>query len=204
MSPGALRSTSPLASSRQRCTPARRCPRSWIPNRYAPFLLRPARNTLPRDCATTRSSCCLPPTACGPGRSSNCGWTMWTGVLTDSWFGHTKTGLQSDLPFGPGRRRCPAGLLEARTARHRCPRDICPYQGAVSIFQSRIQPVSAGPLASWRAADVSPAGKCGPHTFRHARAVSLLRASATTKTIGDLLGHRSAEVNEAISQARHR
>ena len=42
-------------------------------------------------------------------------------------------------------------------------------------------------------AAVSPAGKCGPHTFRHARAVSLLRASATTKTIGDLLGHRSAE-----------
>ncbi len=43
------------------------------------------------------------------------------------------------------------------------------------------------------AAGVKPHGKCGPHTFRHARAVSLLRASVPRKVIGDLLGHRSAE-----------
>jgi integrase len=43
------------------------------------------------------------------------------------------------------------------------------------------------------AAGVKPRGKCGPHTFRHARAVSLLRASVSQKVIGDLLGHRSAE-----------
>jgi integrase/recombinase XerD len=41
------------------------------------------------------------------------------------------------------------------------------------------------------AAGVKPQGKCGPHTFRHARAVSLLRASVPRKVIGDLLGHRS-------------
>jgi len=36
-------------------------------------------------------------------------------------------------------------------------------------------------------------GKRGPHIFRHARAVSLLRSSVSMKVIGDLLGHRSAE-----------
>jgi integrase/recombinase XerD len=35
-------------------------------------------------------------------------------------------------------------------------------------------------------------GKKGAHAFRHARAVSLLRASMSLKTIGDILGHRSA------------
>ena len=36
-------------------------------------------------------------------------------------------------------------------------------------------------------------GKHGPHAFRHARAVSMLRAAASLKEIGDLLGHRSAD-----------
>ena len=35
-------------------------------------------------------------------------------------------------------------------------------------------------------------GKSGPHTFRHARAISLLRAAVMPKAIGDILGHRSA------------
>ena len=43
------------------------------------------------------------------------------------------------------------------------------------------------------AAGVEPSGKHGPHIFRHARAVDLLRASVPQKIIGDLLGHRSAE-----------
>jgi len=42
-------------------------------------------------------------------------------------------------------------------------------------------------------AGVEPSGKRGPHIFRHARAVSLLRAAVPQKVIGDLLGHRSAE-----------
>jgi integrase/recombinase XerD len=41
------------------------------------------------------------------------------------------------------------------------------------------------------AAGVTPVGKRGPHIFRHARAVELLRASVPQKIIGDLLGHRS-------------
>lgn len=43
------------------------------------------------------------------------------------------------------------------------------------------------------AAGVEPLGKRGPHVFRHARAVELLRASVPQKIIGDVLGHRSIE-----------
>lgn len=41
------------------------------------------------------------------------------------------------------------------------------------------------------AAGILPAGKRGPHLFRHARAVSLLRARVPVKAIADVLGHRS-------------
>ena len=41
------------------------------------------------------------------------------------------------------------------------------------------------------AAGIHPAGRHGPHSFRHAHAVSLLRAAVPLKTIGDLLGHRA-------------
>lgn len=44
-----------------------------------------------------------------------------------------------------------------------------------------------------RDAGVEPPGKSGPHIFRHARAVEMLRASVLQKVIGDLLGHRSTE-----------
>ena len=43
------------------------------------------------------------------------------------------------------------------------------------------------------AAHVVPTGKRGPHAFRHARALSLLRASVPVKEIGDVLGHRAAD-----------
>ena len=42
-----------------------------------------------------------------------------------------------------------------------------------------------------RDAGVQPRGKCGPHIFRHARAVEMLRAAVPQKVIGDVLGHRS-------------
>lgn len=41
-------------------------------------------------------------------------------------------------------------------------------------------------------AGIQAQGRRGPHTFRHARAVSLLRQSVSLKAIGDILGHRSA------------
>lgn len=43
------------------------------------------------------------------------------------------------------------------------------------------------------AAGVLTKGKRGPHAFRHARAVSMLRAAVSVKEIGDLLGHRAAD-----------
>ena len=39
-------------------------------------------------------------------------------------------------------------------------------------------------------AGVVTSGKRGPHAFRHARAVSMLRAKVPLKEIGDVLGHR--------------
>jgi len=42
------------------------------------------------------------------------------------------------------------------------------------------------------AAGANPQGKRGPHAFRHAIAVSMLRAAVSAKEIGDVLGHRSA------------
>ena len=44
-----------------------------------------------------------------------------------------------------------------------------------------------------RDASIKPSGKSGPHIFRHARAVEMLRAAVPQKVIGDLLGHRSTE-----------
>ncbi len=41
-------------------------------------------------------------------------------------------------------------------------------------------------------AGIQAEGRRGPHTFRHARAVSLLRQTVSLKMIGDLLGHRSS------------
>ncbi|MBK7234284.1 MAG: tyrosine-type recombinase/integrase [Sterolibacteriaceae bacterium] len=43
-----------------------------------------------------------------------------------------------------------------------------------------------------RAAGITPQGRKGPHAFRHAHAVSLLRAGVLLKIIGDMLGHTSA------------
>jgi integrase/recombinase XerD len=42
-----------------------------------------------------------------------------------------------------------------------------------------------------KAARVKPLGKRGPHAFRHARAVSLLRNKVPLKVIGDVFGHRA-------------
>jgi site-specific recombinase XerD len=46
--------------------------------------------------------------------------------------------------------------------------------------------------ARLKAAGIAPQGRHGPHAFRHARAVSLLRAGVSLKIIGDVLGHTSA------------
>jgi site-specific recombinase XerD len=100
---------------------------------------------------------------------------------------HSKTGVNSRLPLlgevgealldylRHGRPRTAAREIFIRTR--------APYRPLSAIYSEiRRRLTDAG---------IKPPGKCGPHTFRHARAVSLLRASVSRKVIGDLLGHRS-------------
>lgn len=63
-------------------------------------------------------------------------------------------------------------------------RTVAPYRRLSSLYQ-----MIQGRLTQ---ANIHPAGKHGAHAFRHARAVSLLRANVPLKQIGDILGHRSA------------
>jgi integrase/recombinase XerD len=55
-----------------------------------------------------------------------------------------------------------------------------PLSTAYQVIQARLNE-----------AKIRPAGKRGAHSFRHAKAVGLLRAGISTKQIGDVLGHRS-------------
>ncbi|CAE6850754.1 Tyrosine recombinase XerC [Paraburkholderia nemoris] len=105
---------------------------------------------------------------------------------------HTKTGSQSILPLLPSvgealldylRRGRPITNVREIFVRARAP-----YRGFRN-GSSLYTPVRR----RLESAGVHPTGKRGPHAFRHARAVSLLRADVSVKTIGDLLGHRSAE-----------
>lgn len=102
---------------------------------------------------------------------------------------HTKTGACSTLPLMPS-----VGEALLDYLRHGRPqnslREIfirvrAPYRPLRNIYGEILRRM-------W-AAGVYPAGKCGPHIFRHARAVELLRGAVSQKLIGDLLGHRSTE-----------
>jgi len=104
---------------------------------------------------------------------------------------HTKTGSQSVLPLLPSvgdalldylRRGRPASDVREIFVRARAP-----YRGFRN-GSSLYTPVRR----RLEAAGIYPVGKCGPHAFRHARAISLLRAEVSVKGIVDLLGHRSA------------
>ena len=103
----------------------------------------------------------------------------------------SKSGMQSLLPLLE-----PVGEAVLRYLRHGRPeaavrtvfiRTRAPYR---ELSAAGLYGVVRRCLA---AADVEPAGKRGPHVFRHARAVSLLRASTPRKVIGDVLGHRSPD-----------
>ena len=104
---------------------------------------------------------------------------------------HTKTGSQSILPLMPA----VGEALLAYLRRGRPKTDVreifirmrAPYRGfesGSSLYTSTRRRLDA--------AGVQPDGKRGPHAFRHARAVSLLRDGTPMKIIGDVLGHRSA------------
>ena len=105
---------------------------------------------------------------------------------------HSKTGAVSELPLlrEPGEAVL-SYLEKARPESER--REVflqvrAPYQAykGGSILNCVIG-------ARLKMAGITPRGRKGPHAFRHARAVSLLRAAVPLKIIGDVLGHRSAE-----------
>ena len=104
---------------------------------------------------------------------------------------HSKTGAHSSLPLLREPGEAVLAYLERarpRTARREVfLRLHAPYRAlkeGSSLYGAVRKRVEA--------AGVSMSGQKGPHTFRHARAVSLLRAAVPLKAIGDILGHRSA------------
>ncbi len=104
---------------------------------------------------------------------------------------HSKTGATSYLPLLADVGDAVLDYLQkARPATAfrevfiRCHAPYRPFQAGSNIsrlVQRRFE--EAGVIGS---------GKCNPHSFRHARAVSMLRAGIPSKEIGDVLGHRSA------------
>jgi integrase/recombinase XerD len=105
---------------------------------------------------------------------------------------HSKTGVHSELPLlrAPGE-----ALLDylrkgrpTTTRREVFLRAYAPYRAfrdGSSLY------MVVGPRL--QAAGVTPLGKKGPHSFRHAKAVGLLRAAVPLKVIGDVLAHRSTQ-----------
>ena len=103
---------------------------------------------------------------------------------------HTKTGAQSVLPLLPAVGDALLAYLHrgrpVTAVREIFIRVRAPYRGFAS-GSSLYTPIRR----RLEAAGVQPTGKRGPHSFRHARAVSLLRSGVPLKVIGDVLGHRS-------------
>jgi integrase/recombinase XerD len=104
---------------------------------------------------------------------------------------HSKTGTHSELPLlrEPGE----AVLRYLKKAR---PKSI--HREVFLRIHAPHRPFKNGSIlncvtgARLKAAGIIPLGRKGPHAFRHARAVSLLRATVPLKIIGDVLGHTSA------------
>jgi site-specific recombinase XerD len=105
---------------------------------------------------------------------------------------HTKTGTRSELPL----------LAEPGDALLRYLEKGRPPSTHREIFLRILPPhrpfkggsiLSCITKARLRAAGVHPQGRTGPHAFRHARAVSLLRSGIPLKVIGDILGHTTAQ-----------
>ncbi len=105
---------------------------------------------------------------------------------------HRKTGVTSYLPLLPEVGDAILGYLQkARPKvafRELFIRNLATYRpftngsSFYALIRCRID-----------AAEVPAGGKRGPHAFRHARAVSLIRASVPLKEIGDVLGHRASD-----------
>jgi site-specific recombinase XerD len=104
---------------------------------------------------------------------------------------HAKTGTYSELPL----LREPGEAVLRYLQKARPP---SAYREVFLRIQAPHRPFKDGSIlncvtsARLRAAGIIPNGRKGPHAFRHARAVSLLRSGVSLKIIGDVLGHTSA------------
>jgi len=104
---------------------------------------------------------------------------------------HSKTGTYSELPL----LREPGEAVLRYLEKGRPP---SAHREVFLRIHAPHRPFKHGSIlngvtsARLRAAGITPQGRKGPHAFRHARAVSLLRSGVPLKVIGDLLGHRSA------------
>jgi integrase/recombinase XerD len=105
---------------------------------------------------------------------------------------HSKTGCESFLPL-----LAPVG--EAVLAYLRSGRPKTKAREVFLRVRAPFQPLRAGSSLyhmvedRLQKAEIKLERKHGPHAFRHARAVGLLNGGVAMKTIGDVLGHRSAE-----------
>jgi integrase/recombinase XerD len=104
---------------------------------------------------------------------------------------HSKTGHETWLPLVQPVGEALVDYLQkgrpkvaAREVFIRARAPYRPLQNGSSLY--------SGIVRRLQDAGVKWHGKHGPHAFRHARAVSLLRAAVPSKVIGDLLGHRAS------------
>lgn len=104
---------------------------------------------------------------------------------------HSKSGAYSELPLLHEPGEAVLGYLQK----------VRPASAHREIFlhlHAPYGPFKRGSIlhcvtrARLKAAGITPLGRRGPHAFRHARAVSLLCGDVSLKTIGDVLGHKSA------------
>jgi site-specific recombinase XerD len=104
---------------------------------------------------------------------------------------HAKTGTYSDLPL----LREPGEAVLRYLEKGRPP---SAHREVFLRMQAPHRPFKDGSILNCvtssrlQAAGIIPQGRKGPHAFRHARAVSLLRSGVPLKIIGDVLGHTSA------------
>ncbi len=105
---------------------------------------------------------------------------------------HSKTGTYSELPLltepGEALLRYLEKARPRSTHREVFLRILAPHRPFKN--GSTLNCITSARL---RTAGVVPQGRKGPHAFRHARAVGLLRSGVSLKIIGDVLGHTSTQ-----------
>jgi site-specific recombinase XerD len=105
---------------------------------------------------------------------------------------HSKTGAVSELPLLREPGEAVLSYLEKARPESKRREVFLQLQAPYLAYKSgSILNCVIG--ARLKMAGITPRSRKGPHAFRHARAVSLLRAAVPLTIIGDVLGHRSAE-----------